>query len=56
MQADRSGNEASKDIAAGEIVIVEAGIPHKFVNCGEGRLLQTDIHVRSEFETEWLES
>jgi len=47
---------ASINIAAGEIVIVEAGIPHKFVNSGEGRLLQTDIHLRSEFETEWLES
>jgi mannose-6-phosphate isomerase-like protein (cupin superfamily) len=46
----------SIDIAAGEIVIVEAGIPHTFVNCGEGRLRQTDIHLRSEFETEWLES
>jgi len=48
--------KASTDIAAGEIVIIEAGIPHKFVNSGEGRLRQTDIHLRSGFETEWLES
>ena len=55
-QAKFTIGTASVDIAAGEIVIVEAGIPHKFVNSGKGRLLQTDIHLRSEFETEWLES
>jgi mannose-6-phosphate isomerase-like protein (cupin superfamily) len=45
----------SIDVASGQIVIVADGIPHKFVNSGEERLLQTDIHLNSEFETEWLE-
>lgn len=46
----------SIDVASGKIVMVAAGIPHKFSNTGEGRLLQTDIHLSSRLETEWMES
>ena len=41
---------------AGQIIIVRAGVPHKFVNVGEGRLRQIDIHPSATFITEWLES
>ena len=40
---------------AGQILIVRAGAPHKFVNAGEGRLRQIDIHPSGTFVTEWLE-
>ena len=40
---------------AGQILIVRAGVPHKFVNVGEGRLRQIDIHPSGTFVTEWLE-
>jgi hypothetical protein len=30
-------------------------VPHKFVNRGEGRLSQVDIHASDRFVTEWLE-
>ena len=40
---------------AGQIVIVRASVPHKFVNVGEGRLRQIDIHPSGTFITEWLE-
>ena len=40
---------------AGQIIIVRAGVPHKFVNVGEGRLRQIDIYPSSTFITEWLE-
>ena len=43
------------DAHAGQIVLVRAGVPHKFVNSGSGRLRQVDIHLNSEFVTEWLE-
>ncbi|MBU2534323.1 MAG: cupin domain-containing protein [Alphaproteobacteria bacterium] len=33
------------EAAAGEIVFGPAGIPHKFVNLGPGRLETTDIHL-----------
>jgi mannose-6-phosphate isomerase-like protein (cupin superfamily) len=45
----------SIDAPSGKIVTVAAGIPHKFINSGEGRLVQTDIHLSSRLETEWLE-
>jgi quercetin dioxygenase-like cupin family protein len=39
---------------AGEIVIVPPDTPHSFVNSGDGRLRQIDIHVSPSFSTEWL--
>ena len=40
---------------AGQVVILRPGVPHKFVNSGNGRLRQIDIHASSRFVTEWLE-
>jgi mannose-6-phosphate isomerase-like protein (cupin superfamily) len=40
---------------AGQIVIAPADVPHKFVNSGEGRLRQIDIHLNKQFITQWLE-
>jgi mannose-6-phosphate isomerase-like protein (cupin superfamily) len=39
----------------GQVVVVPAGVPHKFVNSGSGRLRQIDIHASKRFVTEWLE-
>ena len=39
----------------GQVVVVPAGVPHKFVNSGAGRLRQIDIHASEQFVTEWLE-
>ena len=43
------------EVVAGQVVVVQAGMPHKFVNSGEGRLRQIDIHSSPRFVTEWLE-
>ena len=40
---------------AGQIIIVPADTPHKFVNSGDGKLRQVDIHLSQRFITEWLE-
>ena len=32
------------EVGAGQIVVAPAGVPHKFVNSGSGRLRQVDIH------------
>ena len=40
---------------AGQIAIVPAGVPHKFINSGTGRLRQVDIHHSPRFITQWLE-
>jgi mannose-6-phosphate isomerase-like protein (cupin superfamily) len=41
-------------VKAGDIVMVPANTPHKFVNSGTGRLRQVDIHDSEGFVTEWL--
>ena len=46
---------ASLEAHAGQIVIVPANTPHKFVNAGDGPLRQVDIHLSREFITVWLE-
>ena len=43
------------EAAGGQAVVVPAGVPHKFVNSGAGRLRQVDIHASERFITEWLE-
>ena len=40
---------------AGQIIIAPADMPRKFVNSGEGRLRQVDIHLSKRFITQWLE-
>ncbi|MBA3425020.1 MAG: cupin domain-containing protein [Rubrobacter sp.] len=43
------------EASGGQVVVVPAGVPHKFVNSGSGRLRQVDIHASERFVTEWLE-
>ena len=43
------------EVSGGQVVVVPAGVAHKFVNSGAGRLLQVDIHASERFVTEWLE-
>jgi mannose-6-phosphate isomerase-like protein (cupin superfamily) len=40
---------------AGQIIIVPADVPHKFMNGSDTRLKQIDIHVNKQFVTYWLE-
>jgi mannose-6-phosphate isomerase-like protein (cupin superfamily) len=49
-----AGDE-EREVGGGEIVIVPAGTPHRFVNSGDGPLRQVSIHVSPRFRTEWLE-
>jgi len=39
---------------AGQILIVPADTPHKFVNAGDTPLQQVDIHLSPRFVTLWL--
>jgi mannose-6-phosphate isomerase-like protein (cupin superfamily) len=47
--------DTTYDVAAGQIVIGPADVPHAFVNTGTGPLRQTDIHCNDRFVTEWLD-
>ena len=40
---------------AGQIIIVPAEVPHKFMNLSDKQLKQLDIHVNKQFITDWLE-
>jgi mannose-6-phosphate isomerase-like protein (cupin superfamily) len=46
--------EQTLDVSAGNIVVVEAFVPHKFVSSGAGHLWQTDIHLSPTIQTTWL--
>ena len=46
---------ATLEARAGQTIIVPAGAPHKFMNSGDERLKQIDIHVNRQFITDWLE-
>jgi mannose-6-phosphate isomerase-like protein (cupin superfamily) len=43
------------EVHAGQVIIASANVPHGFINSGEGRLKQVDIHLSKEFITHWLE-
>ncbi len=47
--------EKTIEATAGEIVVVPAGTPHRFISCGSGRLWQISIHPVARMATEWLE-
>lgn len=48
-------NGQEQEAHAGDVLVVHAGEPHKFVNSGDGVLRQIDIHLNPEFEATWLE-
>jgi mannose-6-phosphate isomerase-like protein (cupin superfamily) len=54
-EATLDDGEERREVHAGDVVLIPAGQPHGFVNSGEGRLRQIDIHVSPSFSTEWLE-
>jgi quercetin dioxygenase-like cupin family protein len=47
--------DATIEATSGQILVVPAGVPHKFVNSGPGRARHIDIHTSRRMITEWLE-
>jgi len=41
-------------VCGGEVAVAPAGVAHRFVNSGSGRLRQVNIHESPRFDTEWL--
>jgi mannose-6-phosphate isomerase-like protein (cupin superfamily) len=48
-----AGDE-EREVTVGDMVVIPAGTPHRFVNSGETPLRQIDIHASPKFVTEWL--
>src|SRR5919197_6756498 len=44
----------TREAHAGQIIIVPADVPHKFMNLSDQQLKQVDIHLSKEFITYWL--
>ncbi|HKH57174.1 MAG TPA: cupin domain-containing protein [Rubrobacter sp.] len=51
-----TAGEETIEAKAGQIVVVPAGMPHKYTNSGAGMVRHIDIHASGSMETEWLES
>ena len=47
--------EQTIDATAGQILVVPAGVPHKFTNTGAAVAQHIDIHTSARMETTWLE-
>jgi mannose-6-phosphate isomerase-like protein (cupin superfamily) len=47
--------DATIEATGGQILVVPAGVPHRFVNSGAGRARHIDIHTNRRMITEWLE-
>jgi quercetin dioxygenase-like cupin family protein len=47
--------DQEREASAGDVLIVKAGEPHRFMNVGNDTLRQIDIHLNPTFETVWLE-
>lgn len=45
---------SKREVHTGEMAVVEAHQSHGFVNSGQSRLRQIDIHLSPRFITEWL--
>jgi mannose-6-phosphate isomerase-like protein (cupin superfamily) len=46
---------ATLEARSGQVIIVPAEVPHKFMNVSDKQLKQIDIHVSKQFITHWLE-
>ena len=51
-----TAGDETVEVKGGQVIVAPAGVAHKFVNSGEERLRQVDIHASERFVTEWLEN
>ena len=55
-EGSRSVSLEGAEVGPGDVVVVPAGVPHRFVSTGEVPLRQLSLHLAPEMLTEWLES
>ena len=54
-RARYTAGEEERDVGPGDVVVVPAGVAHKFVSTGDVPLRQLSLHLAPEMLTEWLE-
>ena len=55
-QATFTVDSVTLEARAGQVIIVPADVPHKFMNSSDRQLKQIDIHVSKQFVTQWLDA
>ena len=53
-EATFGDGQAERVVGPGDVVIVPPEQPHTFVNTGDERLRQIDVHLSPRFVTDWL--
>jgi mannose-6-phosphate isomerase-like protein (cupin superfamily) len=43
------------EAGAGDLVLIPAGVPHSFINSGDGPLRHIAVHATGEIAIEWLD-
>jgi mannose-6-phosphate isomerase-like protein (cupin superfamily) len=54
-QATFTIGEDTLEVTGGHIVVAPAGVPHTFVNSGQGLLRSVNIHPSQQVIQQWLE-
>jgi quercetin dioxygenase-like cupin family protein len=54
-EATLDDGQGTRVVNTGDVVVIAAGQAHGFVNSGQSRLRQVDIHGSPRFATDWLE-
>jgi mannose-6-phosphate isomerase-like protein (cupin superfamily) len=48
-------DDEQREVKPGDIIVIPAGTPHRFVNSGDTPLRQIDIHANPQLISEWLD-
>jgi len=49
-----TAGEERREVGPGDVVVVPAGVPHRFESAGDVPLRQLSLHLAPEMVTEWL--
>jgi mannose-6-phosphate isomerase-like protein (cupin superfamily) len=50
-----TAGDERREVGPGDVVVVPAGVPHRFESSGDVPLRQLSLHLAPETVTEWLE-
>ena len=50
-----TAGDERREVGPGDVVVVPAGVPHRFESSGDMPLRQLSLHLAPEMVTEWLE-